>query len=119
VADLIRQRNGGGGGGVGRRDTSDDAVLTAILNGGADERPVDLRSTGSHRTAGAPPAPWSSVFSPGRAGSNVGDPFREPTSSRRPPFFGLEEFPDLEAVERHIESRTTIGTQFTLPEPPQ
>jgi hypothetical protein len=52
-------------------------------------------------------------------------------SNERWPFFGLEEFPDLDAVERHaqllldlnwgryIESRTTIGTQFVLPEPPQ
>jgi hypothetical protein len=52
-------------------------------------------------------------------------------SNERWPFFGLEEFPDLDAVERHaqllqdlnwgryIESRTTIGTQSVLPEPPQ
>jgi hypothetical protein len=49
-------------------------------------------------------------------------------SNERWPFFGVEEFPDMEAVERHaqlltelnwaryIESRTTLGTQFTLPE---
>jgi hypothetical protein len=52
-------------------------------------------------------------------------------SNERWPFFGLEEFPDLDAVERHaqllldlnwaryMESRTTIGTQLVLPEPPQ
>jgi hypothetical protein len=49
-------------------------------------------------------------------------------SNERWPFFGLEEFPDLDAVQRHtqlllelnwgryIESRTTLGTQLTLPE---
>jgi hypothetical protein len=49
-------------------------------------------------------------------------------SNERWPFFGLEEFPDLEAVERHaqllldlnwaryMESRTTIGTQLELPQ---
>jgi hypothetical protein len=49
-------------------------------------------------------------------------------SNERWPFFGLEEFPDLQAVERHaqllldldwaryMESRTTIGTQLELPE---
>jgi hypothetical protein len=48
-------------------------------------------------------------------------------SNERWPFFGLEEFPDLEAVQRHeqilidlnwaryMESRTALGTQFTLP----
>lgn len=48
-------------------------------------------------------------------------------SNERWPFFGVEEFPDLEAVQRHqqiltdlnwtryIESRSTLGTQFTLP----
>jgi hypothetical protein len=49
-------------------------------------------------------------------------------SNERWPFFGVEEFPDMEAVQRHaqllidlnlaryMESRTTLGTQFTLPE---
>ena len=49
-------------------------------------------------------------------------------SNERWPFFGVEEFPDLEAVQRHtqilidlnwaryIESRTTLGTQFVMPE---
>ena len=49
-------------------------------------------------------------------------------SNERWPLFGLEEFPDLEAVQRHtqmlmdlnlaryIDSRTTLGTQFTMPE---
>jgi hypothetical protein len=44
------------------------------------------------------------------------------------PFFGLEEYPDLEAVQRHEQlltdlqwsryndSRITLGTEFTLPE---
>jgi hypothetical protein len=32
--------------------TSDDGVLTAILVGAADERPMDLRAIGSHRAAG-------------------------------------------------------------------
>ena len=48
-------------------------------------------------------------------------------SNERWPFFGLEEFPDLEAVQRHeqiltdlnwaryIESRTTLGTELILP----
>jgi hypothetical protein len=43
-------------------------------------------------------------------------------------YFGVEEFPDVEAVQRHeqilielnwaryIESRTTLGTQFVVPE---
>jgi hypothetical protein len=49
-------------------------------------------------------------------------------SNERWPFFGVEEFPDLEAVQRHtqllielgwgryIDSRTTLGTQFVLPD---
>ena len=49
-------------------------------------------------------------------------------SNERWPFFGVEEFPDLEAVQRqtqilidlnwarYIESRTTLGTQFVMPE---
>jgi hypothetical protein len=49
-------------------------------------------------------------------------------SNERWPFFGVEEFPDLDAVQRHtqilielnwtryIDSRTTLGTQFVLPE---
>jgi hypothetical protein len=49
-------------------------------------------------------------------------------SNERWPVFGLEEFPDMEAVQRHaqmlmdmnwgryIDSRTTLGTQFMLPE---
>jgi hypothetical protein len=49
-------------------------------------------------------------------------------SNERWPFFGVEEFPDLGAVQRHtqilielnwtryIDSRTTLGTQFVLPE---
>jgi hypothetical protein len=49
-------------------------------------------------------------------------------SNERWPLFGLEEFPDMEAVRRHtqllldlnwaryMESRTTLGTQLTLPE---
>ena len=48
-------------------------------------------------------------------------------SNERWPFFGVEEFPDLEAVQRHeqiltdlnwaryIESRTTLGTELILP----
>jgi hypothetical protein len=48
-------------------------------------------------------------------------------SNERWPFFGVEEFPDLEAVQRHeqlltdlnwlryIESRTTLGTEFIVP----
>jgi hypothetical protein len=48
-------------------------------------------------------------------------------SNERWPVFGLEEFPDVEAVQRHeqvlidlnwgryIESRTTLGTQLALP----
>ena len=43
------------------------------------------------------------------------------------PYFGVEEFPDLEAVQRHqqiltdlnwaryMESRSTLGTEFVLP----
>ncbi len=50
-------------------------------------------------------------------------------SDERWPFFGVEEFPDLAAVERHtdalidlkwgryIESRTSLGTAFTVPQP--
>jgi hypothetical protein len=49
-------------------------------------------------------------------------------SNERWPFFGVEEFPDIEAVQRHanlltelnwaryFESRTTLGTQFPPPE---
>jgi hypothetical protein len=49
-------------------------------------------------------------------------------SNERWPFFGVEEFPDVEAVRRHeqiltdlnwarfIESRTTLGTELILPE---
>ena len=48
-------------------------------------------------------------------------------SNERWPFFGVEEFPDLEAVQRHediltdlnwaryMESRTTLGTEFNVP----
>jgi len=48
-------------------------------------------------------------------------------SNERWPFFGVEEFPDLEAVQRHeqlladlnwaryIESRSTLGTELSLP----
>ena len=48
-------------------------------------------------------------------------------SNERWPVFGVEEFPDLEAVQRHeqiltdltwaryIESRTTLGTEFIVP----
>lgn len=48
-------------------------------------------------------------------------------SNERWPFFGVEEFPDLEAVQRHdqilsdlnwaryIESRSTLGTELILP----
>ena len=48
-------------------------------------------------------------------------------SNERWPFFGVEEFPDIEAVQRHeamlaelnwpgyIDSRTTLGTELTLP----
>jgi hypothetical protein len=48
-------------------------------------------------------------------------------SNERWPVFGVEEFPDLEAVQRHeqmltdlnwlryIESRTTLGTELELP----
>ena len=48
-------------------------------------------------------------------------------SNERWPFFGVEEFPDLEAVQRHeqiltdlnwaryIESRTTLRTELILP----
>ena len=47
-------------------------------------------------------------------------------SNERWPFFGVEEFPDLDAVQRHeqilidlnwgryIESRSTLGTELTL-----
>ena len=49
-------------------------------------------------------------------------------SNERWPFFGLEEFPDINAVHRHtqllldlnwgryMESRTTVGTQLVLPQ---
>ena len=49
-------------------------------------------------------------------------------SNERWPVFGLEEFPDMAAVERHtqilihlnwaryMDSRTTLGTQFPLPQ---
>jgi len=49
-------------------------------------------------------------------------------SNERWPFFGVEEFPDLEAVQRHtqllaeltwgryMDSRTTLGTQLVLPD---
>jgi hypothetical protein len=49
-------------------------------------------------------------------------------SNERWPFFGVEEFPDLEAEQRHeqiltdlnwaryIESRTTLGTELILPQ---
>jgi hypothetical protein len=49
-------------------------------------------------------------------------------SNERWPFFGVEEFPDLDAVQRHeqiltdldwaryIESRTTLGTELILPQ---
>jgi hypothetical protein len=48
-------------------------------------------------------------------------------STERWPVFGLEEFPDIEAVQRHeqlltdlnwaryIESRTSLGTEFSMP----
>ena len=48
-------------------------------------------------------------------------------SNERWPVFGVEEFPDIEAVQRHeqiltdlnwlryMESRTTLGTEFTVP----
>ena len=48
-------------------------------------------------------------------------------SNERWPLFGVEEFPNLEAVQRHeqlltglnwlryIESRTTLGTEFIVP----
>jgi hypothetical protein len=48
-------------------------------------------------------------------------------SSERWPIFGVEEFPDIEAVQRHeqmltdlnwlryIESRTTLGTELQVP----
>ena len=48
-------------------------------------------------------------------------------SNERWPVFGVEEFPDLEAVQRHqqiltdlnwlryMESRTTLGTEFIAP----
>ena len=50
-------------------------------------------------------------------------------SNERWPYFGVEEFPDLEAVHRHtqmlldldwaryMESRTTLGTEFPMPQP--
>jgi hypothetical protein len=49
-------------------------------------------------------------------------------SNERWPFFGVEEFPDMEAVQRHeqiltdlnwaryIDSRTTLGTELILPQ---
>jgi hypothetical protein len=49
-------------------------------------------------------------------------------SNERWPFFGVEEFPDLDALQRHeqiltdlnwaryIESRTTLGTELVLPQ---
>jgi hypothetical protein len=49
-------------------------------------------------------------------------------SNERWPFFGVEEFPDMDAVHRHtqllaeltwgryMDSRTTLGTQLVLPE---
>ena len=49
-------------------------------------------------------------------------------SNERWPIFGVEEFPDMEAVQRHtqllteltwgryMESRTTLGTQLVLPD---
>lgn len=49
-------------------------------------------------------------------------------SNERWPVFGLEEFPDVDAVQRHeqmlldlnwaryVESRTTLGTTLVLPE---
>jgi hypothetical protein len=49
-------------------------------------------------------------------------------SNEQWPLFGVEEFPDIEAVQRHaqmlidlnwgryIESRTTLGTEFTIPQ---
>ena len=49
-------------------------------------------------------------------------------SNERWPFFGLQQFPDLEAVQTHqqiltdlnwgrySESRTTLGTELTLPQ---
>ena len=48
-------------------------------------------------------------------------------SNERWPIFGVEEFPDIEAVQRHeqlltdlnwlryVESRTTLGTEFSMP----
>jgi hypothetical protein len=48
-------------------------------------------------------------------------------SNERWPYFGVEEYPDLEAVQRHdqmltdlnwlryMESRSTLGTEMTLP----
>jgi hypothetical protein len=48
-------------------------------------------------------------------------------SNERWPVFGVEEFPNIEAVQRHeqlltdlnwlryVESRTTLGTEFNLP----
>ncbi len=49
-------------------------------------------------------------------------------SNERWPFFGVEEFPDLDAVQRHeqiltnlnwaryMESRSTLGTELILPD---
>ena len=49
-------------------------------------------------------------------------------SNERWPFFGLEEFPDMDALQRHsqmlidlnwaryMESRNTLGTEIVLPE---
>jgi hypothetical protein len=49
-------------------------------------------------------------------------------SNERWPFFGLEEFPDMDALQRHsqilidlnwaryMESRHTLGTEMALPE---
>jgi len=51
-------------------------------------------------------------------------------SDERWPFFGLEQFPDVDAVQRHaqlllelnwaryMESRTSLGTELSLPEMP-
>jgi hypothetical protein len=48
-------------------------------------------------------------------------------SSEQWPFFGLQQFPDMDALQRHaellsdlhwdryIESRTTLGTELVLP----
>jgi hypothetical protein len=52
-------------------------------------------------------------------------------SNERWPFFGVEEFPDMDAVHQHtrllteltwgryMDSRTTLGTQFVLPDQPR